>query len=290
MQNIAFLNGEYLPLEQARISPLDRGFLFGEGVYEVIPAIQGRAIALVPHIHRLLQGMRALEIKPAWALDDWRNLCEALIEKNTDASTGSNLGIYLHVSRGADKRRFHAYPEGLQPTIFGFAFELQESCLHSPDIKKTLSVITAEDLRWQRCHIKSTSLLGNVMHFQQGQAAGSDEAILHNANGNVTEASAANVFLVKDGTVITPPLEQQLLPGITRMMLLDILSRHTEIPVEERPVTLQELRKADEVWLTSSTKGVTPVTRIDGEPVANGEAGELWQRLNPVFHRHKFDY
>lgn len=284
--SIAYLNGEFLPLEQARISPLDRGFLFGDGIYEVIPSYGGKLVGFGPHIDRMKEGLSLVEIGLDWSHAQWRELCETLCEQNGNG----NLGVYLHVSRGADTKRYHAYPEGVEPTVFGFTFEIGEPPVADKARAHAYKVSTAEDLRWRRCHIKSTALLGNVMHFQQGYAAGNNETILYNAQGQITEASACNVFMVKDGTVYTAPLDHQLLPGITRLILLDVLKNYTDIPVKEEFFTLAELMSADEVWITSSSKEVAPVIEVDGKPIANGKIGDVWAKAEAAFAAHRYDY
>lgn len=282
----AFLNGEYLPLAEARISPMDRGFLFGDGIYEVIPSYGGRMVGFGPHIERMRDGLGAIHI--SLDLDDagWREICERLIQDNG----GGNLGIYLHVSRGADVRRFHGYPEGVEPTVFAFTFEIPAAPVADRASTKTYTVTTARDLRWKRCNIKSTALLGNVLHFNQGYGRGNDETILYNESGEITEASACNVFVVKDGLVATPDTDHQILPGITRLLLVQILQADGSIPVQERVVTIDELRHADEVWLTSSTKEVAPVVMIDGAPVGDGRPGEVWEKAQSLFSEFKYDY
>lgn len=284
--SIAYLNGEFLPLDQARISPLDRGFLFGDGIYEVIPSYGGKLVGFGPHIDRMKEGLSLIEIGLDWDHQQWRELCETLCAKNGNG----NLGVYLHVSRGADSKRYHAYPEGVKPTVFGFTFEIAEPPVADKAKAKAYKVSTAEDLRWRRCHIKSTALLGNVMHFQQGHAAGHNETILYNANRQVTEASACNVFMVKDGTVLTPPLDNQLLPGITRLILLDVLRKYTDLPVQERFFSFDELMAADEVWITSSSKEVAPVVEVDGKAIADGKIGDVWMKAQKAFEAHRYDY
>jgi len=155
---------------------------------------------------------------------------------------------------------------------------------------KAYKVSTTEDLRWQRCNIKSTALLGNVMHFQHGFERGYNETILFNANNEMTEGSACNAYIVKDGVIITPPLDNQILPGITRLMLLDILAKHGDIEVQERTVTMDEVFAADEVWLTSSSKEIAPVVEIDGKPVGNGEVGDVWLAAQTLYTAHKAEY
>ena len=284
--SIAYLDGTYLPLEEARISPLDRGFLFGDGIYEVVPSYAGSMVGFAPHIARMKSGMAAVGINLDWSEADWAELCNRLITENG----AGNLGIYLHVSRGADTKRFHGFPENVAPTVFAFAFDIAPPPIAEKALARSYKVSTARDLRWERCHIKSTALLGNVLHFQQGYEKGHGETILFNANNELTEASACNVFIVKNGTVITPPLDNQLLPGITRDILLDILRKDGSIPVEERIVTRDEVASADEVWITSSSKEIAPVIAVDDVAVGNGEVGDVWLAAQALYSAGKFNY
>jgi len=284
--NIAFLNGTYLPLDEARISPMDRGFLFGDGVYEVVPSYAGKMVGFAPHIERINNGLTAIGIDLGWSENDWSDLCAQLIEKNG----AGNLGIYIQVSRGADSKRFHGFPENITPTVFAFAFNIAPPPVADKVLAKKYTASTARDLRWDRCQIKSTALLGNVLHFQQGQDQGNDETLLFNADNQLTEASSCNAYIVKDGVVITPPLDNQLLPGITRHILLDILRRDGIIPVEERIVTMNEVLNADEVWITSSSKEIGAVVEIDGEPVGNGQVGDIWLKAQTLYSASKYNY
>ncbi len=284
--SIVYLNGEYLPMAEARISPMDRGFLFGDGIYEVIPAYRGRMVGFDPHIDRMTDGLAAVDIELDWSHDQWREICEQLIVRNDV----DDMGIYLHVSRGADTKRFHAYPEDVPPTLFGFTFEVPPSPVADKTTTKTYTVSTTRDLRWKRCNIKSTALLGNVMHFNQGYQGGNNETILYNEAGELTEASACNVYIVKDGVIATPETDHQILPGITRMLLIEILRADGSLPIEERPVTLDELHRADEVWISSSTKEIAPVIVVDGQPVGDGEVGDIWVQAQALFSEFKYDY
>ena len=284
--NVAFLNGTYQPLEEARISPLDRSFLFGDGIYEVVPSYDGKMVGFGPHIERMKNGLVAIGIKLDWSQSDWADLCKQLIEKNG----AGNLGIYLHVSRGADTKRFHGFPESVTPTVFAFAFDIAPPPVADKARAKKYTVSTSRDLRWERCQIKSTALLGNVLHFQQGQDQGNDETLLFNADNQLTEASSCNAYIVKDGVVITPPLDNQLLPGITRHIVLDILRNDGSIKVEERIVTLDEVQNADEVWITSSSKEIGAVVEIDGLPVGDGEIGDVWLAAQKLYSANKYNY
>ncbi len=281
-----YLNGEYMPMSEAKISPMDRGFLFGDGIYEVVPSYDGKLVGFGPHMDRMQDGLDAIEIKMRVDHDAWRDIAQALIERNG----GGNLGIYFHVSRGADSIRNHAYPDDIEPTVYAFAFEIPPAPQPEKSKATPYKVATTEDLRWKRCNIKSTALLGNVMHYQFGHSQGHNETILYNENGELTEAAACNVYVIKNGVVATPELDWQKLPGITRLMLLDILRKDGGIPVEERPVSLQELRDADEVWISSSSKEIAPVVEVDGVPVGDGEVGDVWLAAQSLYTAHKFDY
>ncbi|WNC70518.1 aminotransferase class IV [Thalassotalea psychrophila] len=284
--SIVFLNDSFMPMQQAKISPMDRGFLFGDGIYEVIPTYDTKLVGFGPHIARMQEGMNLIGIKLDWTEDKWREVVDALIEKNG----GGNLGIYLHVSRGADIKRAHAYPNNVAPTVYAFAFEIPAANVADKAIAKTYKVNSTEDLRWKRCHIKSTALLGNVMHYQHGFEQGCNETLLFNENNELTEASACNVYVVKDGVIATPPLDNQILPGITRLILLDILTKDGSLKVEERIVTMEEVENADEIWLTSSSKEVAPVVELNGKAVGNGEIGDVWLAAQSLFSSGKYNY
>jgi D-alanine transaminase len=281
-----YLNGDYLPMSEARISPMDRGFLFGDGIYEVIPSYNGALVGFTAHLARMQNGLDAIEIPLRADPAEWREIAAQLSTRNG----GGNLGLYFHVSRGADTKRHHAYPDGVTPTVFAFAYEIPAGPVPDKQRVKPFKVATAEDLRWHRCNIKSTSLLGNVMHYQQGHVDGQDETILYNSRKELTEAAACNVFVIKDGVIATPLLDQQKLPGITRQLLLEILRRDGTITVEERIVSLEELGAADEVWLSSSSKDIVPVIAIDGRPVGDGGIGDVWLAAQTLYSAHKFDF
>ena len=284
--NTVYLNGGYMPMSEAKISPMDRGFLFGDGIYEVVPSYNSKLVGFGPHLERMQEGLDAIEIKLNVDHDAWRKIAMELIERNG----GGNLGIYFHVSRGADTKRNHAYPENITPTMYAFAFEIPAAPIPDKALAAQYKVSTTEDLRWKRCNIKSTALLGNVMHYQHGHAQGNNETILYNAEGDVTEAAACNVFVIKNGIVATPELDYQKLPGITRLMLLDILRKDGSIPVEERKISRAQLLDADEVWITSSSKEIAPVVVIDGKPVGDGQVGDVWLAAQTLYTQHKFDY
>jgi D-alanine transaminase len=284
--DIAYLNGKYLPIEQAKISPLDRGFLFGDGVYEVVPSYSGKLVGFIPHLQRMNEGLEAIGINTGWSEKQWLDLCLKLIQKNG----AGNLGIYIQISRGTYESRAHRFPEDVRPTIFAFCFEIAPPPVADKSQVKTYTVSTARDIRWDRRDIKSTSLLGNVLHYQQGVEQGNQETLLYNDRNELTEASSCNAFIVKNGTVITPPLDHQKLPGITRQILLDILLKDGQIPVEERTVSMQEVAEADEVWITSSSREIAPVVAIDSMPVGNGQVGDVWLAAQTLFCANRFNY
>jgi D-alanine transaminase len=284
--SMVYLNGAMMPMDEAKISPMDRGFLFGDGIYEVIPCYGGRSVGLGPHLARMQDGLDAIELPLRVDPDEWRDIVSELAKSNP----GENLGIYIQVSRGADSKRHHAMPTGITPTCYAYAFEIPPPPVPDKARAPRYAVSATRDMRWQRCQIKSTSLLGNVMHYQHGHAKGYQETLLFNARDELTEAAACNVFIVKDGVVATPELDNQKLPGITRFMLLDMLRRHSPLTVEERVVTRSEVDCADEVWLTSSSKEVAPVVSIDDAVVGDGQVGDSWLVAQTLFSQHRFDY
>jgi D-alanine transaminase len=284
-----YLNGEFIPAAEAKISPMDRGFLFGDGIYEVIPSYSGRFIGFGPHIARMHNGLSQLSIEPELSVADWHQIAAQLVEANR-TELGDNLGVYFQVSRGTDTKRGHAFPANVRPTVFGFAFTIAPEPAADKSKATTYAVITGQDLRWQRCHIKSTSLLGNVLHYQQGYAQGAQEILLFDKDNNLTEGAAVNVFVVKDGVIATPPLSNKLLPGITRQLLLDILAKHSTLLVEERDISEAEVFAADEIWLTSSSKEIAPVLYVNDKPVGDGQVGDVWLAVQQLFSAHKFDY
>jgi D-alanine transaminase len=285
---IAFLNGEFMPLSEAKISPMDRGFLFGDGIYEVIPTYHGKAVGMTGHLSRMRDGLAAISITNPYSAQQWQQNLDGLIDANASHFPSGNIGVYFHISRGTDTKRYHAYPQNITPTVFGFAFEIAPAQPLEAANVKPFKVALEEDKRWQRCHIKSTSLLGNVMHFQAGVDSGVQETILHNSDGIITEASSCNVFMVKDNAIFTPPLDNQLLPGITRQIALEAFNR-AGLAVEEKWFTKEDLFNADEVWLTSSSKEIAPVIEVDGKTIGSGEVGQMWEKAIRAYHNYKFE-
>ena len=271
----AYLNGRFLPLHEAQVPVLDRGFLFGDAVYEVIPVYDGRAYALADHVQRLGSSLRGIGLTDPLGPDGWTALVTDLIARNGDG----DMAVYLQITRGAPPRRDHRPASATGPaTVVGF-------CQTRPPVAASLleqgvAAVVRDDTRWARCDIKSTALLANVLLAGDAQANDANEAILVR-NGRVTEGASSNVFSVSGNTLITPPLEAAILPGITRARVL-ALARRAAITVAERPIPVAELHASDEIWLTSSTREIFPVTRLDGTPVGPGRPGPLWTRMRAL--------
>ncbi len=268
-----WLNDRLLPLSEARISPMDRGFLFGDGVYEAMPVHAGRAYRFDQHIARLDRSLRELGMTPTLDRAAWLAVCGALVHGNDAGQL--ELFLYLQVTRGVEAERNHVPTAGTPPTIFAFA--MPES--PQPATMPTLGVaaITTQDLRWQRCDIKAISLLGNVLARWEAARADTREALLLR-EGYLMEASTSSAHIVRDGVLITPPPAKVILPGTTRAVLIELAER-AGIPFQHRPISEAELRQADEVLIASSGGGVRPVTTLDAKPVGNGRPGPVFASL-----------
>lgn len=273
-----YLNGEFMPDTEARIPVLDRGFIFGDGVYEVIPVYGGNLFRFAEHLQRLQNSLDALKIKNPLTTDKWHQTLSELISRND----GGDLSLYLQVTRGSAERD-HAIPENSTPTVFAMCNPLKP--LPSETIKNGVSAITLDDIRWLRCHIKAISLLPNVLLRQEALDQGAAEAILIR-DGLATEGAASNLFAVINGVLTTPPKSPLLLPGITRDLVLELATSHG-LPCQEKDINLDDLRQADEIWLTSSTKEILSVTQLDGQPVADGKPGPLYQKVLALYQDYK---
>lgn len=277
--SIVYLNGRFLPLESAHISVLDRGFLFADGVYEVIPVYGRRLFRLQHHLDRLRDSLNGIHIPNPLSNSAWESMLNELISRNT----GEDQSLYLQITRGADIERQHLFPADLEPTLFAMTSPLTPV---SPRLlNEGAIVITLDDIRWHRRNLKTTALLANVLLRFEAKQQGADEAILIQ-NNQASECTTSNFFLVINNCIITPPKSERLLPGITRDLILE-LAGHNNIPYEEIPVDQTLLIQADEVWISSSTKELIPVTRLDGHTVGNGKPGPLWQRLYGLFQEYK---
>ncbi len=277
---LAYLNGNYLPLDEARISPMDRGFLFGDGAYEVIPVYSRRPFRLQQHLERLERTLAALQLANPLSKEQWAEVVQRLV----DDHGSEDQGVYLQVTRGAAPVRDQAFPRpAVAPTVFAYADRLPTP---SAELLATGgTALTAEDFRWLRCDLKTVSLVANVLLRQLSAAAGCTETILLR-DGLVMEGSASNVLVVQDGVILAPPKSNLILPGVTYDVVLELAAANG-IPTQVRPVAEAELRSADEVWVTSSTKEVLPITRIDDASVADGRPGPLAARMNALYQDFK---
>ena len=275
---IAHFNGQLLPLDRISISPLDRGFIFGDGVYEVIPVYDGVMLRGREHFERLQRSMDAIRLANPHTVDEWLALTRELLRHHP-----GNQSVYIQVSRGAPPSRDHVMPEGLQPTVFMMCYPLASPSKEK--VEKGVACVTARDFRWEMCHIKSTSLLGNVLARQISADVGAVETILLR-DGFVTEASSSNVFVVKGDVVAAPPQDHLILLGITYELVVQ-LAREGTVKLEIRPIPEAELRAADEVWLSSSTKEVLAVTTLDGKPVGSGKPGPVFRRMHALYQDYK---
>ena len=273
-----YLNGEFLPAEQARVSPFDRGYLFGDGIYEIIPVFGGRLFRLPHHLERFERSLGEIRLPNPLTREEWTQVAARLIR---DAGA-ADQSVYLQVTRGAAPRD-HGFPAAAQPGVLAYATPLNYP---APEVAaRGVAAVTADDVRWRRCDIKSISLLANVLARQQAVERGAAEAILIR-DGTVTEGAASNVFVVRAGVVHTPPKGPFILPGITRDLVLELARAH-DIPAREAPLARAELETADEVWLTSSTREILPVTRLDDRGVGSGTPGPVYQRMRALYQDYK---
>lgn len=269
-----YLNGEYLPLSEAKISVLDRGFLFGDGVYEVIPAYSGKLFCLEAHLDRLNNSLSAIRLPLDFDAAQWLAILEPLLVE------GDAQYIYLQVTRGVAEKRDHAFSGVCQPTIFAMC-----SAIVPFPADKGVKAMTLDDMRWQLCHIKATTLLANILLRQQAVEDDCAEAILIK-EGYATEGAASNIFAVIEGVLITPPKTHEILSGITRGVIIE-LAQANQIAIQEDVISLEALELASEIWLTSSTREILPVTHLDNKPVGDGQVGPVWQTMQALFQAYK---
>ncbi len=272
---ICHLNGQYLPLSEARVSPLDRAFLFGDAVYEVVPVFGGRPFRLRQHLDRLARSLEGIRMTPPLSHPEWNELCRELIERNG----GGDQYLYIQVTRGAEYGRNHAWPDGLKPTIFAYATALETPSAQM--LERGVSAVTAPDTRWSRRDIKSTALLANILLKKLAVDAGAFETIMIE-RGELTEGSSTTVHVIAGGVIRTPPNSARILPGTTRDVVHELAIR-LGIGSDSVPVSESQLRAADEIWLAFSTRGILPVTALDGRPVGTGRPGPLFGRIHAAF-------
>lgn len=265
-----YLNGEFLPIEEARIPVLDRGFIFGDGVYELIPVYSRRPFRIDEHLARLQHSLDGIRLPNPHSPEEWRELINTLIARQSF----DDQSVYLHITRGVAKRD-HAFPPGVTPTVMMMANPLVTP---SPEqIENGVAAVTAVDNRWLRCDIKAISLLPNVLLRQLAVDAGAAETILLRG-GFMTEGAASNIFVIKDEIIFAPPKNNLMLPGITYDVVVE-LAHQNNVEVRIGAVAERLLRNADEIWQTSSTREVLAITTLDGQPVGDGRPGLLGQRM-----------
>jgi len=275
------LNGQRLPLAEARISPLDRSFLFGDGIYEVMPVYGGRLFRPHSHLDRLARSATALRLTNPHSHEQW----QALLQELVDANGGGDQYVYLQLSRGAEFGRNHAPLPRIPPTVFLYSSPWPVPA--EKTLREGLACITAADTRWARCDIKSVALLANVLLRQLAVDAGANETILLR-DGELMEASASTVHVVRDGRLLTPPNSSRILPGTSRSVVEE-LADALQIPRAAERISEAQLRSADEIWLAAATREVQPVTLLDGKPVGNGAPGPVWRRVYDAWQQLKRD-
>jgi D-alanine transaminase len=278
MSQTVFLNGRFLPIEQASISVLDRGFIFGDGVYEVIPVYSRHAFRLREHLARLEQSLVGLRLANPYSMDKWVELVRELIASNTP----EDQSVYLHITRGVAPRD-HAFPKNTEPTVFMMSNPLltppKEQC------ENGVSAVSAKDIRWDRCDIKAIALLPNVLLRQLAVDEGAAETVLFR-DGILTEGSASNIFAVEKGIILAPPKDKHMLPGITYDVVLELAAANG-IPVEIGYFEEARIRAADELWITSSTREILAIISLDGKPVADGKPGAVFRHMYRLYQQYK---
>jgi D-alanine transaminase len=278
---VCFLNGEFLPLREARISPLDRGFLYSDGAYEVTPVYAGRPFRFTQHHDRLTRSLEAIRMTDPLSREAWRDLYRQLISRNDAQESDSYL--YVQVTRGAEYGRNHAPLPDVPRTVFAFAAPWPTG--RRGWLESGLPAVTAEDTRWARCDIKSVSLLANVLLRQLAVDHDASETLLIR-EGQLTDASASSVHVVRDGVLHTPPNSWKLLPGTTRGVIEEIAQK-AGVAWQSAPVSASELRAADEILLGAATREIQPVTMLDGKPVGDGKPGPVWRKLYDAYQAYK---
>jgi D-alanine transaminase len=276
---ISYLNGEFLPLREARISPLDRGFLYSDGVYEVMPVYGGRGFRFESHAARLTRSLAAIKMEDPHTRSEWRDILSTLVSRNGDG----DQYVYWQVTRGAEFGRNHAPLPDIPRTVFAFCAPLPATSLGV--LENGVACVTAQDTRWAQCDIKSVSLLANVLLRQLAVDANAAETILLR-DGELMEASSSAVHVVMDGVILSPPNSRKILPSTTRSAMEEVAAR-AGVQYKSVTVTEDQLRSADEVWISAATREVQPVTRLDDKPVGTGKPGSVWRKVYDQLQRYK---
>ena len=270
-----YLNGDYLPLNEAKVSVLDRGFLFGDGVYEVIPSYSGHLFHFQDHLQRLENSLAGIRLENPHSREQWLDILTPLLDAQFDQY------IYLQVTRGVAAKRDHGFPDNTPATVFAMCSNI----VPFAGLNNGVKAISLDDSRWQFCNVKAITLLGNILHRQEAIDQGCAEALLVK-DGYVVEGAASNVFAVINGVLLTPPKSNDILPGITRDVILDIALKNN-IPCREENIPFAALQSADEIWVTSSTREIIPVVELDSKPVSDGKPGPLWHTMHQLFQAYK---
>ncbi|MEW5780831.1 MAG: D-amino acid aminotransferase [Pseudomonadota bacterium] len=268
---LCYLDGRFLPLAEAKVSPMDRGFLFGDGVYEVIPVYSRRPFRLDEHLARLQKSLDAIRLANPLAPDAWR----AVVDRLVNEAEWSDQSVYLQVTRGPMAVRNHAFPPIVAPTVFGLVEPLVPPSAEL--VERGVTAISAADFRWLRCHVKATSLLANCLLRQMACDAGCAETVMFR-DGILSEGAASNIFVVKNGVLLAPQKNHLMLSGITYDVVLELAATQG-LPTEVRDILAEEVRQADELWLTSSTKEVLPIVTLDGRPIGAGKPGPVFRQM-----------
>ena len=276
---VVYINGEYLPQSQAKVSVLDRGFLFGDGVYEVIPVFSGKPLRLNKHLERLQRSMNRVLLKNPLTQEQWQEIFQALLDSNP----GGDRSIYLQVTRGAAPVRDLSISVGVEPTVFVMVNDIKP--VDFAMLENGIEAVTVDDFRWKACDIKSISLIANVMIRLRANELNVMDAVMVR-DGLVTEGTASNIFLVHHGIISTPLKSDCLLPGITRDLVIE-LALANGFKLEERDINQDELETADEIWLTSSTREIAPVVKLDNHVIGDGVAGEYWKKIIAIYQGYK---
>lgn len=277
---MVYLDGQFLPLEEARVPVLDRGFIFGDGIYELIPVYARRPFRLAQHLARMQDSLDGIRLANPYSEEQWKTLIDELIARNP----GEDLSLYLHVTRGVAPRD-HAFPQGVAPTVFMMANPLLPP--ETELVRDGVAAVTAADNRWLRCDIKAISLLPNVLLRQLAVDAGAAETLLLR-DGFLSEGAASNIFVVRDEFLLAPPKSALMLPGVTYDVVLELATANG-IAHRVREISEFELRSAQEIWLTSSSKEVLAITTLDGRPVGTGRPGPLFARMYALYQAFKRD-
>jgi D-alanine transaminase len=270
-----YLNGSYLPLDEAKVSVLDRGFLFGDGVYEVIPAYSGKLFHCQDHLQRLENSLAGIRLDNPHSREQWQAILQPLL-----SGVGDEY-IYLQITRGTASKRDHAFPADVPPTVFAMCSPIAPFAGRNTGVK----AITLDDQRWALCNIKAITLLGNILHRQAALDQDCAEALLVK-DGIVTEGAASNVFAVIDGILLTPPKSKQILPGITRDVIVELAAKNG-IACHEESFSLEAMQMATEIWVTSSTREIIPVVALDGVAIGDGKPGPVFHTINTLFQAYK---